>query len=127
MTAEVSLGTAHLDRRDVAKPDVSILDDQVLDVTDRSELALRPEAEALIAVRHTPGADCKVGTLELLQVVEADAVCGHSISIEEDSDFPRLHAMQLDPGHTFDPFQPPFEQAVEHLVAVFQVALARNA
>ncbi len=52
---------------------------------------------------------------------------GEPIGLQQDADFARVDAIEIDGRHAFEALEAALQQAVEHLVAVRQVAIAGDA
>ena len=128
MAPVVSFGRAQLDACNIAQAQPVLGNDEIAYVIDRREFPARPDAEPLVAGRQSPCADGKIAARqEIAKVGHVYAVRRDHVGIEEDANFARIDALQIDAGDAVDALEPAFEQAIEQVVTVGQVAFAGDA
>ena len=69
----------------------------------------------------------EVAAFQRFEISNANAMRGHTIRIEQYSDLARRHAVELDAGNALKSLDSPLQESVQHVVAVRQIAIARNA
>ena len=122
---QVGVGVAYF--RDVLEPYV-VADVYLSDVLDALEIADRSHGEAALAVRDLAGRYHEIAAAECLdEPVYVYTVFDYTVGGELDPDLLALDAVELHLRDPLDAFDTPLQVALEHVVRVGEIAVARDA